>query len=83
MPKIYSIEGNIGSGKSTLIKFMKKNFKWLKHRKIIYLQIQFHFMYTDSQIPSASFLPLFLNEPLSMKLPITHLILIPCLDFDR
>lgn len=38
MPKIYSIEGNIGSGKSTLIKFMKKNIKWLKHRKIIYLQ---------------------------------------------
>ena len=38
MPKIYSIEGNIGSGKSTLIKFMKKNIKWLNHRKIIYLQ---------------------------------------------
>ena len=38
MPKIYSIEGNIGSGKSTLIKFMKKNVKWFKHRKIIYLQ---------------------------------------------
>ena len=38
MPKIYSIEGNIGSGKSTLIKFMKKNVKWLKHRKMIYLK---------------------------------------------
>jgi len=38
MPKIYSIEGNIGSGKSTLIKFMKKHRKWIKHRKIIYLQ---------------------------------------------
>ena len=38
MPKIYSIEGNIGSGKSTLIKFMKKNLTWIKHRKIIYLQ---------------------------------------------
>jgi len=38
MPKIYSIEGNIGSGKSTLIKFMKKNLKCIKLRKIIYLQ---------------------------------------------
>ncbi len=38
MPKIFSIEGNIGSGKSTLIKKIKKQFRWVKHRKIIFLQ---------------------------------------------
>ena len=38
MPKIYSIEGNIGSGKSTIVKYLNKNNRWLSHRKIIYLQ---------------------------------------------
>ena len=38
MPKIFSIEGNIGSGKSTLIKNIKKHFRFVKYRKIIFLQ---------------------------------------------
>lgn len=38
MPKIYSIEGNIGSGKSTIVKYLNKNSRWLSHRKLIYLQ---------------------------------------------
>jgi|UniRef100_A0A6C0BXU9 deoxyadenosine/deoxycytidine kinase len=38
MPKIYSVEGNIGSGKSTIIKNLKKEFRFTKYRKILYLQ---------------------------------------------
>ena len=38
MPIIYSIEGNIGSGKSTLVKLLKQNLIKVEMTKIIYLQ---------------------------------------------
>ena len=34
---IFSIEGNIGSGKSTLVKRLKKHFNFLKKVKIVFL----------------------------------------------
>uniref|UniRef100_A0A6C0KDJ0 Deoxynucleoside kinase domain-containing protein n=1 Tax=viral metagenome TaxID=1070528 RepID=A0A6C0KDJ0_9ZZZZ len=37
MAHIFSIEGNIGSGKSTLIKYLKENFRHLSNRNIIYI----------------------------------------------
>ena len=37
-PYIFSVEGNIGSGKSTLVQFLRENFKKLVNREIIYLQ---------------------------------------------
>lgn len=35
--KIFSIEGNIGSGKSTIIKYLKENVNCIDDKKIIYL----------------------------------------------
>lgn len=37
MAYIFSVEGNIGSGKSTLIKYLKENFTHLAGRDIIYI----------------------------------------------
>lgn len=38
MISIFTVEGNIGSGKSTLIKILKQRLSHLGHRSIIYLQ---------------------------------------------
>ena len=38
MISIFTVEGNIGSGKSTLIKILKQRLSYLGHRSIIYLQ---------------------------------------------
>jgi len=37
MPKIYSIEGNIGSGKSTAIKHLSKKLHYINGKKIVYI----------------------------------------------
>ena len=43
---IFSVEGNIGSGKSTLVEYLKEHLKNVGDYKIIYLQVN----YENSQI---------------------------------
>ena len=38
MTIIISVDGNIGSGKSTFVAQLKKQLRWIKNKKIIYLQ---------------------------------------------
>ena len=38
MAIIISVDGNIGSGKSTFVAQLKKQLRWIKNKKIIYLQ---------------------------------------------
>ena len=38
MAIIISVDGNIGSGKSTFVAQLKKQLRWINNKKIIYLQ---------------------------------------------